>query len=130
MPGTRFTCELAPADRPGCTEYARVTIADAAGDRARACPRHAVGALDADAGRVDWADTRALNTYEAQALELSDEAAGRRQATAQMEALAEAAAGDALRAAGTVRQRDRDTPRPERAAELRAVPEPELAAEP
>lgn len=58
MPGTRLTCELGLADQPGCTDYARVTIADSTGDRARACPRHAVAALGADVGRVDWADSR------------------------------------------------------------------------
>jgi hypothetical protein len=74
MAQTRFTCTLTRADEPVCTSYARVTIADAEGDIARGCPRHAVAALDGITGaRVDWADSRGLNEHERQALELSEE---------------------------------------------------------
>ena len=39
---------------------------------ARACPRHAVAALDGITGaRVDWTDSRGLNEWERTALELS-----------------------------------------------------------
>jgi hypothetical protein len=70
----RFRCVLTRAGEPECTTSARVTIADAVGDSARACPRHAVAALDGiDGARVDWADTRGLNEYERKALELSEE---------------------------------------------------------
>jgi hypothetical protein len=41
---------------------------------ARGCPRHAVAALDGiTGGRVDWADSKALNEWERTALELSEE---------------------------------------------------------
>ena len=70
----RFRCVLTAAGEPECTTYARVTITDAAGDSARACPRHAVAALDGiDGARVDWADTRGHNEFERKALELSEE---------------------------------------------------------
>jgi len=52
MGASRFTCTLAPA---ACSSYARVTIADTQGDTARACPRHAVAALNGiTGGRVIW----------------------------------------------------------------------------
>ena len=74
MAQTRFTCTLTRADEPACQSYARVTITDLTGDSARACPRHAVAALDGiDGARVDWADTRGLNEYERKALELAEE---------------------------------------------------------
>jgi hypothetical protein len=58
MPGDRFRCQLAAADEADCTTYARVTLAEATGGRARACARHAVAAIDAiDGARVDWADS-------------------------------------------------------------------------
>src|SRR5690242_11597338 len=48
---------LTRSDEPKCTNYARVTIVDATGDSTRACPQHAVAALDGIEGaRVDWAD--------------------------------------------------------------------------
>ena len=44
------------------------------GASARACPRHAVAALDGITGaHVDWADSRGLNQWERTALELSGE---------------------------------------------------------
>jgi hypothetical protein len=52
----RFRCVLTPAGEPECTTYARVTITDASRDSARACPRHAVAALDG----IDGAPGRAL----------------------------------------------------------------------
>ena len=50
MAQTRFTCILTKADEPACQSYARVTIMDSEGASARACPRHAVAALDGIAG--------------------------------------------------------------------------------
>jgi hypothetical protein len=74
MPGDRFRCVLTRSDEPDCARYARVTITDAAGDSARACPQHAVAALDGIEGaRVDWADTRGINEFERKALELTEE---------------------------------------------------------
>ena len=71
---TRFTCSLTLADEPDCTDYARVTVVDAEGDRVRGCPRHAVAALDGTKGaHVDWDDSKGLNEYEVKALELSEE---------------------------------------------------------
>jgi hypothetical protein len=70
----RFLCTLTRADEPGCTRYARVTITDTEGERARACPPHAVAALNGITGaRIDWADSLGLNEYEREALELSEE---------------------------------------------------------
>ena len=71
----RFRCTLTRADEPECTTYARVTITDAGGESARACPpRHAIAALDGiDGARVDWAGSKGLNEYEIKALELSEE---------------------------------------------------------
>jgi hypothetical protein len=41
---------------------------------ARACPRHAVAALEGIASaRVDWADSKGLNQWERKALEMSEE---------------------------------------------------------
>ena len=74
MAQTRFTCTLTQADEPACQSYARVTIMDAKGDSARACPRHAVAALDGIASaHVDWADSKGLNEWECTALELAEE---------------------------------------------------------
>jgi hypothetical protein len=70
----RFQCILTRAGEPECTTYARVTITDAEGTSARACPPHAVAALDGiDGARVDWADTKGLNEYEVKALQLTEE---------------------------------------------------------
>jgi hypothetical protein len=47
---------------------------NAGGDSARACPRHAVAALDGIASAfVDWADSKGLNEWERTALELAEE---------------------------------------------------------
>ena len=74
MARTRFTCTLTRADEPACQSYARVTFVDSEGARARGCPRHAGAALDGIAGaHVDWADSRGLNQWERNALELSEE---------------------------------------------------------
>ena len=74
MAQTRFTCTLTRADEPSCPSYARVTIMDAEGASARACPRHAVAALDGIASaHVDWADSKGLNEWERKALELAEE---------------------------------------------------------
>jgi hypothetical protein len=74
MAQTRFTCTLTRADEPACQSYARVTIADSEDTAARGCPRHAVAALDGIAGaHVDWADSKGLNEWERQALELAGE---------------------------------------------------------
>jgi hypothetical protein len=74
MAHPRFTCTLTRIDEPACQSYARVTIADAGGTTARGCPRHAVAALDGITGaRVNWTDSRGLNEWERQALELSEE---------------------------------------------------------
>jgi hypothetical protein len=74
MAQTRFTCTLTTADAPECQSYARVTITDAEGTTARGCPRHAVAALNGIASaRVDWADSKGLNEWERQALELAEE---------------------------------------------------------
>lgn len=71
MAQTRFTCTLTRADEPACPSYARVTITDSEGASARACPRHAVAALDGITGaHVDWTDSRGLNQWERTALEL------------------------------------------------------------
>ena len=73
MAQTRFTCTLTRADEPACPSYARVTITDSEGASARACPRHAVAALDGITGaHVDWADSRGLSQWERTALELSE----------------------------------------------------------
>ena len=69
MPAQRFRCMDKQCDR-----YARVTIEDAEGERARACARHAVAALDGLAGaRVIWDDTRGINEHEATALRMAEE---------------------------------------------------------
>ena len=74
MAQTRFTCTLTRADEPACQSYARVTIVDAEGASARACPRHAIAALDGiTCAHVDWADSKGLNEWERKALELSEE---------------------------------------------------------
>ena len=69
MAAQRFRCMEAECDR-----YARVGIEDAHGQRARACPRHAVAALDGLAGaRVIWDDTRGINQFEVTALRIAEE---------------------------------------------------------
>ena len=74
MAQTRLTCTLTKADDPACQSYARVMVVDSGGASARACPRHAVAALDGIAGaRVDWADSKGLNQWERTALELAEE---------------------------------------------------------
>jgi hypothetical protein len=74
MTPTRFTCTLTQADEPACQSYARVTIIDPHGDSGRACPRHAVAALDGiSRARVDWPDSKGLNQWERTALELAEE---------------------------------------------------------
>ena len=74
MTQTRFTCTLTRADEPACQSYARVTIIDSQGDSDRACPRHAVAALDGiSRGHVDWSDSKGLNQWELTALELAEE---------------------------------------------------------
>ncbi len=74
MAQTRFTCTLTKADEPACQSYARVTIVDAEGTRAPACPRHAVAALNGITGaHVDWHDSKGLNEWERMALELAEE---------------------------------------------------------
>jgi hypothetical protein len=51
-----------------------VSIEDAEGQRARACPGHAVAALDGLSGaRVVWDDTRDINEYEDSALRIGEE---------------------------------------------------------
>jgi hypothetical protein len=95
MPGDRFRCVLTRSDEPECTSYARVTIIDATGDSARACPQHAVAALDGiDGARVDWADTCGINEFERKALELTEEINERRTPRATAEAEAEARVGE------------------------------------
>ena len=74
MAQTRFTCTLTRADEPACQSFARVTIIDSHGDSGRACPRHAVTAVDGiSRGRVDWFDSTRLNQWERAALELAEE---------------------------------------------------------
>jgi len=74
MAHTRFTCSLTKADEPACESYARVTIVDLEGTKARGCPRHAIAALDGiTSAHVDWADSKGLNKWERTALELSEE---------------------------------------------------------
>ena len=69
MAQTRFSCTLTRADGPSCQSYARVTIVDAERASARACPRHAVAALDGTTrAHVDWADSKGLNESERKAL--------------------------------------------------------------
>jgi hypothetical protein len=74
MADNRFKCSLTTEGEPECTRYARVTVADALGGRARGCPQHAMMALEGirDA-RVDWADSKGLNEFEVQALKLTEE---------------------------------------------------------
>ncbi len=74
MTRTRFACTLTRAAKPECQSYARVTIVDAEGASARACPRHAVAALNGMTGaHVDWSDSNGLNQWERAALELPEE---------------------------------------------------------
>ena len=74
MTPTRFTCTLTTADEPACQSYARVTIVDAEGTSGRACPRHALAALNGITGaHVDWPDSKGLDEWERKALELAEE---------------------------------------------------------
>lgn len=74
MAQTRFTGTLTTTDEPACQSHARVTIIDSEGTTARGCPRHAVAALNGFTGaHVDWADSKGLNQWERQALELAEE---------------------------------------------------------
>jgi hypothetical protein len=69
MTAQRFQC----MDRQ-CSRYARVTIEDAHGERARACARHAVAALEhLTQARVVWDDTQGINEHEDTALRLAEE---------------------------------------------------------
>jgi hypothetical protein len=69
MAGQRFRCMDEECDR-----CARVTIQDAGGDRDRACPRHAVAALDGPASaRVIWDDSQGVNEHEVTALRIGEE---------------------------------------------------------
>jgi hypothetical protein len=69
MAQTRFTCTLTTSDEPACQSYARVTIAETEGASARACPRHAIAALDGiTCAHVDWADSKGLNEWSAKPL--------------------------------------------------------------
>jgi hypothetical protein len=73
MAQIRFTCSLTRADEPACQSCARVTIVDLEGATARGCPRHAVAALDGTTlAHVDWADSKGLNRWEREAIELSE----------------------------------------------------------
>ena len=74
MVQTRFTCTLTKTDEPACLSYARVTIVDAEEASARACPRHAMAALNSISGaHVDWPDSKGLNEWERKALEHAEE---------------------------------------------------------
>jgi hypothetical protein len=69
MAAQRFRCMEDECDR-----YARVSIKDAEGQRARACPHHAVAGLSGLAGaRVIWDDTHGINEHEATALRIAEE---------------------------------------------------------
>jgi len=71
----RFACRLLQEGET-CSRYARVTIVDADGERARACPAHAIAGLEGITGaHVDWADTKGLNEWETAALNLTEERA-------------------------------------------------------
>jgi hypothetical protein len=83
MTQTRFTCTLTRADEPACQSYARVTIIDSQGDSGRACPRHAMAALNGIShAQVDWPDSKGLNQWERTALELAEERSQLSQAAA------------------------------------------------
>ena len=74
MAQTRFTCALTTADEPACQSYARVTIVDTERTSARACPRHALDALNGITGaQVNWPDSKGFNEWEPRALELAEE---------------------------------------------------------
>lgn len=69
MAANRFRCMEERCDR-----YARVSVEDAEGQFARACPYHAVAVLNGLAGaRVLWDDTRGINDYEVTALKIAEE---------------------------------------------------------
>ncbi len=65
MTQTRFACTLTRADEPECQSYARVTIVDAEGASARACPRHAVTAFNGITAHADWSDSKGPQLVEA-----------------------------------------------------------------
>jgi hypothetical protein len=74
MAQTRFRCSLTRAGELACQSYARVTITDSEGARARGYARHAVAAINGTTGaHVDWIDSRGLNEWERTALELSED---------------------------------------------------------
>ena len=74
MTQTRYTCTLTRAGEPACQSYAHVTIVDIEGTSGRACPRHAVAALNGIVGaHVYWPDSKGLNEWERKALELAEE---------------------------------------------------------
>ena len=74
MAQTRFTCTLTTADEPACQSYARVTIVDTERTSTRACPRHALDALNGITGaQVNWPDSMGFNEWEPRALELAEE---------------------------------------------------------
>jgi hypothetical protein len=57
-----------------CDRYARVSIEDAERQRVRACPRHAVAALDGLAGaHIVWDNTHGINEHEVIALRIAEE---------------------------------------------------------
>jgi hypothetical protein len=69
MTAQRFRCTDS-----ACGRYARVTVQDADGERARACAHHAVKLLNGLAGaRVVWDDSPGINEHEATALRLAEE---------------------------------------------------------
>ena len=69
MAAQRFRCM-----EEECGRYARVSIEDAEGQRARTCPHHAVAVLTGLAGaRVIWDDTHGINDYEVTALRIAQE---------------------------------------------------------
>jgi len=70
MAQTRFTCTLTTADEPACQSCARVTIVDTERTSARACPRHALDALNG--AQVNWPDSKGFNEWEPRALELAE----------------------------------------------------------
>ena len=74
MAQARFRCSLTRAGEPTCQSYARVTITDSEGARARGCARHAVTAINGTTGaHVDWIDSRGFNEWERTALEPSED---------------------------------------------------------
>jgi hypothetical protein len=67
MAQTRFKCSLTRAGEPACQSYARVTVTDSEGARARGCARHAIAAINGTTGaHVDWTDPEASTNGSAQ----------------------------------------------------------------